>query len=421
MLPYWYSKREPLYTLPLSEDCTVDVVIVGGGIAGLSCAQILSAAGKKVAIVEREFCGSGASGKAAGFILQDSELELGELIRTHGVDGAKKLWEFVGGGVEQIRNNIQEHNLSCDYQKEDSMFVANNQTSKHFIQEERESRSKLGYQFEVYEQPALQQAINSPRYTAGIRYTGTFGIDPFAYCQELSELLQKQGVHIFENTGVQQIEKDRVITARGTVFAEHIVVCADRFIPEFDKLQSEIYHIQTFVGVTKSLTDEQVKLLFPSGNLLVWDTDLIYHYFRVTGENKLLLGWADVMYTYSPNPAKHYGRFAPHLRAYFAKTFPQFPIEFERIWPGMLGVTKDLLPIMGPDEIHDSIWYAGAATGLPWASALGAYSAERILNERNDFDNVFSSKRKFTIGPRVQKMLTKPLSFALSHALIKYL
>jgi gamma-glutamylputrescine oxidase len=389
--------------------------------AGLSCAQTLVAAGKKVAIVEREFCGAGASGKAAGFILQDSELELGELIRTRGVDDAKKIWEFVGTGVERIRNNIQENHFDCDYQKEDSMFVANNQASKHFVYEERESRSKLGYSFEVYEQPELRRAINSPRYTAGIRYTGTFGIDPFAYCQEFSEMLQKQGVRIFENTAVQQIEKDHVTTASGTVFAKNIVVCADRFIPEFGKLQSEIYHIQTFVGVTTSLTAEQVKLLFPSGNLLVWDTDLIYHYFRVTGENKLLLGWADVTYTYSPSPAKHYGRFPPHLRAYFAKTFPQFPIEWERIWPGMLGVTKDLLPIMGPDEIYDSIWYAGAATGLPWATALGVYSAERILNGRNDFDEVFSSKRTFTIGPRVQKMLTKPLSFALSHALIKYL
>lgn len=421
MQAYWYSKKDPVQVSPLSGDHVVDVAIVGGGMAGLSCALTLCEAGKTVAIIERDFCGSGASGKAAGFILPDAELELESLVRTYGIDGAKKLWEFVGGGVSHIQRNIQAYRFNCDYQQEDSMFVANDTKSKRFVFEERESRTKLGYSCEVFEQPELRKSINSPHYTAGIRYTGTFGIDPFAYCQELASLARAKGVRIFEHTDVRHIYGDRVETARGAVSAPHIVVSADRFIPDLGKLRSEIYHVQTFVAITTPLTNEQVRSLFPQGNLLVWDTDLMYHYFRVTGENKLLIGWGDITRTYAPHPSKHFGQVARHLRTYLAKAFPQVPFEFERIWPGMLGVTKDLLPIMGHDKEFASIWYVGAATGLSWASALGTYSAEKILTGRDDFDTLFSSTRTFTIGPRVQKLLTKPVSFALSHALIKYL
>jgi hypothetical protein len=62
----------------------------------------------------------------------------------------------------------------------------------------------------------------------------------------------------------------------------------------------------------------------------------------------------------------------------------------------------------------------GAATGLPWASALGYYAAEKLLFGRNEFDNKFSWKRKFIIGRRMQALLTTPPTYAISHGIAKY-
>ena len=95
-------------------------------------------------------------------------------------------------------------------------------------------------------------------------------------------------------------------------------------------------------------------------------------------------------------------------------------MELEYVWPGMLGVSKDLLPIMGNDEKMENVWYVGAATGLPWATALGIYAAERIIGGRNEFDEVFSWRRKFTIGSRMQALLTTPITYAVSHGIAKY-
>ena len=109
------------------------------------------------------------------------------------------------------------------------------------------------------------------------------------------------------------------------------------------------------------------------------------------------------------------------MQNYIKKKFPMIDVEMEYLWPGMLGVSKDLLPIVGPDENSESIFYVGAATGLPWASALGQYAADRVLNGRNEFDEDFSPHRKFVIGHRLQSLIHTPATYALSHGIAKYL
>ena len=81
----------------------------------------------------------------------------------------------------------------------------------------------------------------------------------------------------------------------------------------------------------------------------------------------------------------------------------------------MLGVSKDLLPIAEQDETMKSVYYFGAAAGLPWAAALGRYVVDKIFDGRGELDHYFSSKRKFVIPRGVQTVISTPITFALSH------
>jgi len=91
---YWYGQRpRPTRALPpLTNDTKTEVVVVGGGVAGLACAQALNEQGRKVVLLEKESCGSGASGRSSGFITPDSEMELSDLVRNRGAERAKRLW-----------------------------------------------------------------------------------------------------------------------------------------------------------------------------------------------------------------------------------------------------------------------------------------------------------------------------------------
>jgi glycine/D-amino acid oxidase-like deaminating enzyme len=178
--------------------------------------------------------------------------------------------------------------------------------------------------------------------------------------------------------------------------------------------------VQTFLGISRPLADADMARVFASDRVMTWDTDLIYHYFRAAERERILVGGGDLAHTYAHSQATSMARNARRLTAYFRSRFPDVALELEYVWPGMLGVSKDLLPVMGVDEQHDTVWYAGAATGLPWAAALGIYAAERILGKRNEFDETLSWRRGFKINPRTQALLTKPVSFAICNGIAKY-
>lgn len=90
---YWYGQKSPQVE-PLQTPVSSEAVIVGGGIAGLTCAQALAERGVDVALVEQAFCGAGASGKSSGFVTPDSELDLSHLVAHYGEARGQELWEF---------------------------------------------------------------------------------------------------------------------------------------------------------------------------------------------------------------------------------------------------------------------------------------------------------------------------------------
>ncbi|MDP3954461.1 MAG: FAD-binding oxidoreductase [bacterium] len=420
---FWYSLKKPAQAKKLSGTINADVVVIGGGMAGLSCAQKLREHNLSVVLLEKDFCGAGASGKTSGFITPDSEIELSALLANHGPEKAKRIWEFVIAGVSAIRKNIEDYNIDCDYQVQDSLFIANNKTGLKYVKEQYEARKELGYESTLYSKDGLPEIIGSMGYVGAVRYPDTFGMNSYLYCQAMREILIKNGVQIFEETPAVNITNSSVITPEGRVEAKHVIVAGDRFIPDMGVLKKEIYHVQTFLGISKPLSDENAKKIFKSDKMMAWDTDLIYNYFRVTGNNRVLLGGGDLLYTYAHSISNNTKRFKKRLSSYFHKKFPDVPFELEYIWPGMLGVSKDLLPVMGygPDNKTSNIWYLGAATGLPWANALGHYAADKIISGRNELDGDFSWKRKFIIGPKIQTLISTPVTYAISHGIAEHL
>jgi gamma-glutamylputrescine oxidase len=412
------QQRKPAPSL--DGDATADVVVVGGGVAGLHCAAALADKGADVILLEREFCGAGASGKTSGFVTPDSELELGDLIRNRGLEKAKELWEFALGGVRSIEADIRDHGIDCDFQVQDSLFIANGARRFEVVRGEHEGRRQLEYPSVLYDATSIRTVIGSDGYAGGVRYPGTFGMNSYLYCQAMKEVLAGKGVRVFERSPVTGITAGGVTCGTHAVAAPKTVACADRFLPEMGVLAGDIYHAQTFLSISKPLTDAQARMIFPEKRLMVWDTDLIYQYFRITGDNRLLLGAASMLYTYARKERADTRRVLRKMRSYLRAKFPSVPAEIESVWPGLIGVSKDFVPLAGRDEERPFLYFVGAAAGLPWAAALGRYIAEKIIDGRDDLDAEFTQRRKFPIGRGFQTLIGTPNAFALSHGVVKY-
>lgn len=420
---YWQRHAEPAHA-SLACDTNTEVLVVGAGVAGLSTAEYLSKRGKRVVVVDQSYVGSGASGKSSGIISQDSELELADLIRNLGRENAERLWSFVSGGVEAMRDNIKTHAFDCDYQMQDYVFLAKDASGMEKVHREMKSRESLGYPSTIYEGDDLAHLVGARGYRSALRYPGTFGIDSFAYVQGMRRVLTERGVTFYENTPVVEVGAQYALTESGhRIQAEHVVVCVDRLAPTLKAAPRDVYHVETYLTISEPLSPESVAKLFPSGLFMAADSDLIYQYFRLTGDNRLLLGGGDYLTTYArreSNPHRIVGK----LKAYAKRHFPDVPITFTHVWPGLLGVSKDLVPLVGKTHKGEGAHFIAACTGLAWGTALGAYVGAKIVDGRSDLDHLFSPERRFPLDPLMrlaQWVITTPMAFGLSHAYAKYL
>jgi len=418
---FWHTlESEPKVSPTLTQDISTDIVIIGGGIAGLTAAYHLAEKGRSITLVEQDVCASGASGKSSGFITPDSELEFGDLLERFGEEGATTIWNFGQGGVDEIRRIIQGHNISCDYREDDSCFIALNKKGYTVVEDEYQKQQQFLHQSSLYDKSTVTSIIGSNSYAGAVRFGKTFGINPYNYCRSLKQIIEEKGVTVFEKTSVTAVNADGVWANNHYIKAKIIVVCVDRFLPQLKIYPPKIYRVQTYLAVSAPLSSEVVSSLFPNGPLMVWDTSLIYQYFRIVAGNRLLVGASSLLKTYSKQDVKTPEYVIRKMEKYVHEKFNGIHIKFEYTWPGLLGITKDFFPIAGKHSDMPNVFYISGAAGLPWATALGKYISEKIIDNRSDLDKYFSATRKFPVGNRIQKILGKPLSYAISHGASKY-
>lgn len=417
---FWYDRKEP--PLPaLAGEFSVDAAVVGGGMMGLMCARTLAARGQRVCLVEADTCGGGASGRSSGFITPDSELEFQDLVKHFGAADGRRLWEFALGGVTLIRDAIQQEHIECDFQVQEALFTASSRGGAKTIVAEHAAREAAGLASTPYSRKKLPEVLGTDAYFGAVRFGGTFGIDSYRTCVGLRRALVGQNVPVFERSPVTRIRPQGVETAAGSVRAENIVICADRFLPELGLAPHEIYHVQTFLALSQRLNDSDAHRMFPAGPLMVWDTDLTYKYFRLTGDQRLLIGGGTLLSTYARHKRHRPEKAVREFTNYLAARFPGIGFKFDACWPGLIGISKDFAPVVGRHPRFPSVSFAGGAAGLPWAAALGRYLAERVLDGRKEFDSVLAVDRHFPVGRKMQALMGAPAAFALSHGIVKFL
>lgn len=424
---WWFTTligiKEPIRP-PLKGDLSCDVLVVGGGAAGLAAAARFIGTGKKVVLLERYICGGSSTGKSAGFLTPDSELELSQLMRRFGKEGAKDLWDVPVRGIDQMLDNIRKNGIACDLQKQDSLYLGKGNGGRKAVEDEAESRKALGYESKVYLGEEVRKVIGSPGYTSGIRYKDTYGVDGLRYAQGMKAVLLQGGVDIYESSEVTRFSGHTAKTHMGSVTADQIIFCADKLSPALSSHSWNVYHEQTFLCVTEPLSENDVAQIFPEEPFQCWDSDLVYSYYRLTGTKRLLLGGGSLMTTYARNDTTN-SSVIDGVVGGFRKMFPGLQsLKFIQYWMGRIDMTRDLLPTVLREPGAPWVHYVLGCVGLPWATFCGDFSARQILAEKETGDekyyDYFNANRRFLVPLWLEKFMGKRLAFPLNNAWAKY-
>jgi gamma-glutamylputrescine oxidase len=409
---------------PLMNDIKADFLIIGGGAAGLSAAYSLVDKGLEIVLIEKNICGGNTTGKSAGFLTPDSELEIAQLLRRYGPKTAKLLWEVAQKGVQLIVSHVNDNKINCDLQKQDSLFLGNGKSGLRDVIREMEARKALGYTQQFYPASDLRSVIGSDNYSGGVRYPDTYGIDALQYSQEMKRILLNKGVKIFESTEALSINDHRVTTRLGSVTSSEIIFCADKPTPALTHFSNSVFHAQTFLTISEPLKEKTINALFPSGRFLCWDTDFIYTYFRLTGDNRILLGGGSMLTTFTKNDVNS-SRVIERVIKNFKKKFPVLKeLEFIQFWPGRIDTTRDLMPTIVKETHKPWIHFVLGCVGLPWATFCGDFVARHAYNDKgcddHDCYSLFNAERYFFLPLRLEKFMGKPPLFALNNGWAKY-
>ncbi|MCI9644596.1 MAG: FAD-dependent oxidoreductase [Oscillibacter sp.] len=205
----WKQTAELPRFAPLEGDLKTDVLVIGGGMAGLLCAYWLDRAGVDYALVEaRRLCG-GVTGNTTAKLTFQHGLIYARLLREFGLGRARLYLEANRAALGQYRELCRE--AGCDFQERDAYVYA--LTDRRKLDRELEALERLGFPAEFSRTPAL------PMPTAGaVKFTKQAQFHPLKFAAAIAK-----GLRIFEGTKVLELAPGRAVTNRGTVTAENIV------------------------------------------------------------------------------------------------------------------------------------------------------------------------------------------------------
>lgn len=223
---YWIDSVNLKQFSKLEKDLSADVVIVGGGICGLSTAYYLTKNGYDVCVLEKNKVASHSTGNTTAKITSQHGLFYDYLISTFGKDFAKSYLDANEQAVKNIKEIIDTENIDCDFEWQDSYVYTDMNEEVQKIKDEVASVNSLGFPAE------FANDISLPFQTlAGIKFPNQAQFHPLKYCKGLCDYITKNGGNIYENTKVFDINKkdgfyevktdDHIVHAKYVVLACH--------------------------------------------------------------------------------------------------------------------------------------------------------------------------------------------------------
>ncbi len=206
----WTQTAELPQFAPLDGDLKTDVLVIGGGLAGLLCAYWLTRAGADCALVEADRLCGGVTGNTTAKLTFQHGLIYSKLLREFGPERARLYLEANRGALGKYRELCR--NIDCDFEERDAYVYA--LTDRRKLDRELEALERLGFQAEFTRTPAL------PMPTAGaVRFPKQAQFHPLKFVAAIAK-----GLRIFEHTKVLELAPGTAVTDRGTVRAEKIVI-----------------------------------------------------------------------------------------------------------------------------------------------------------------------------------------------------
>jgi glycine/D-amino acid oxidase-like deaminating enzyme/nitrite reductase/ring-hydroxylating ferredoxin subunit len=391
--PFWIDSAEIKPFPSLTDDVEVDVIVVGGGITGVTAAYLAKKAGKTVALLERERVGMVDTGSTTAHLTAVTDLRLTEISRSFGKDAARATWDAGAAAIDQIVLNIRREDIDCDFHWLPGYLHASLREPSAEKIEELEAEAKLTREFEI--KAELLPAV--PLFgVPGIKFNHQAIFNPRKYLRALLASIPGGGSHIFENASADEVSDQPLTVKSGShkVRGKYLIVATHNPITG----NAGTFSAMLFQTKLALYTSYVLSGKVAAGTAAVasyWDTADPYDYLRIEHEgesDRFIFGGEDHKTGQEADTFHPYERLEKRLRAFL----PHAKIDHR--WSGQVIETTDGLPFIGEITAGQFIATGFAGNGMTFGTLGAMMAVDRLLGRKNPWENLFAPDRKSLLG-----------------------
>ncbi|MBC7874148.1 MAG: FAD-dependent oxidoreductase [Ferruginibacter sp.] len=382
----WQSKM-PDYKTQSTNTLTnkyFDVVIVGGGITGITTGLLLQKAGRSVLIAEAHSIGFGTTGGTTAHLNSFMEVPFTQLIKNFGEENARLAAKAARHALELIKRHVEEYAIDCGYKEVPAYIYAQDEKQVQELDDIFEGFEKIGVAVSL----SNTIPVKVP-FVKAIEIPGQGQFHPTRYIYALAKAFEKLGGVLAENcrvTGVEENEILEISTSQGTVKAKNLVY-ATHIPPGVNLLHFRCAPYRSYVIAAKLKNEND----YPEG--LAYDLYDPYHYFRtqeVDGQRYLVAGGEDHKTAHEENTEACFTR----LEAYVRKFYDIDSVAFR--WSSQYYNPVDGLAYIGhlpghPQNMYVATGYGGI--GMTNSHIAAMTLTEMIVSGKSEYEHLFNPNR----------------------------
>ena len=364
---------------PLKGKERVDVIVIGGGITGISVALQLKLAGKTVAVIEQHSLGTGESGHTTAHVTEVLDTRYQKIRSDFGAETARLVARACKSANDQIARWVDEWSIDCSYERVPGFLYTESKKDVNSLKRELIALQKVGLTAK------WEQNVPLPFEThGGIRVENQAQFHPRKYLLALAKKIPGDGSSIFENTRAVEIKEgmpSHVVTEQGELVGHELVVATNT--PSVNRffMHTKVAAYRTY-AIASSLDRP------PSLKGLYWDTADPYHYTR-NHNGVWIIGGEDHKTGMKTDTEECFLHLAEYTRAHFSGK------SISDKWSGQIMEPVDGLPYIGLNPASRKTYIATgfSGNGMTFGTLAGQIISDLILKRKNPWAKIFNPNR----------------------------